>query len=139
PTGFAVGNSLTLNLHTPDFTTATRVAGAINDMIGEGTAYALDGTSITVNAPNNVSQRVEFMSLLENFEVQPGEVAAKIVVNSRTGTIIIGQHVRVSPAAITHGNLTVTIASSPVVSQPGAFSDGQTVVVPSSDISVSEN
>lgn len=137
-TAFNTGNALTLNLHSPDFTTANRVANAINKKIGENTANAIDGASIKVNAPRDPAQRVAFMSLLEGFEVEPGEGAAKIVINSRTGTIIIGKNVRVSPAAITHGSLTVTIAARPIVSQPSPLSEGQTVVVPTSEISVSE-
>lgn len=137
-TAFTQGNTLTLNLHTPDFTTANRVAKAINQGIGEGTAQAMDGSSIRVSAPRDPAQRVAFMSLLEGFEVKPGEGAAKIVVNSRTGTIVIGKHVHVMPAAITHGSLTVTIAAKPAISQPAPFSGGETVVVPQSDIAVSE-
>lgn len=135
-TAFMQGNSLTLNLHTPDFTTANRVADAINSGIGDGTAQAVDGASIKVNAPNNAAQRVAFMSLLENFEIKPAEGSAKIVVNSRTGTIIIGNHVRVMPAAITHGSLTVTIASQPEVSQPAPLSGGTTTVVPRTQVAV---
>ncbi|NOX76225.1 MAG: flagellar basal body P-ring protein FlgI [Gammaproteobacteria bacterium] len=138
PNAFGNGNHVTLNLRQPDFTTAYRVARAINDNIGEGTARALDGASIQVNAPRDLSQRVEFMSLLESFEVNPGEAAAKIVVNSRTGTIVIGKHVRVTPAAITHGSLTVTISSEPVVSQPSPLAGGQTVVVPNAAISIEQ-
>lgn len=137
-TGFLQGNSLTLNLHTADFTTANRVASAINASVGDGTAQAVDGSSIKVNAPRDPSQRVAFMSLLENFEVVPAEGSAKIVINSRTGTIIIGRHVRVMPAAITHGSLTVTISSSPEVSQPLPFSRGETVVVPNTQVAVNE-
>lgn len=137
-TGFMQGNSLTFNLHTPDFTTANRVANAINTGIGDGTARAVDGASISVNAPRDPSQRVAFMSLLENFEVAPAEGSAKIVVNSRTGTIIIGQHVHVMPAAITHGSLTVTIAATPEVSQPAPLSGGQTVVTTQAQVAVSE-
>jgi flagellar P-ring protein precursor FlgI len=135
-TAFMQGNSLTLNLHIPDFTTANRVADAINSGIGDGTAQAVDGASIKVNAPNTASQRVAFMSLLENFEITPAEGAAKIVVNSRTGTIIIGSHVRVMPAAITHGSLTVTIAAKPEVSQPAPLSGGTTTVVPRTQVAV---
>lgn len=135
---FTQGNSLTLNLRTADFTTVNRVALEINKRIGDGTAQAIDGSSIKVNAPRDPAQRVAFMSLLEGFEITPGEAPAKIVVNSRTGTIIIGQHVRVMPAAITHGSLTVTIAAKPEVSQPAPLSDGATVVVPRTTVAVSE-
>ncbi|HHI94391.1 MAG TPA: flagellar basal body P-ring protein FlgI [Gammaproteobacteria bacterium] len=138
-TAFLQGNSLVLNLHAPDFTTANRVARIINKNVGDGTAQAIDGASIKVNAPRDPAQRVAFMSLLEQFEVTPGEAPAKIVVNSRTGTIIIGQHVRVMPAAITHGSLTVTISAKPEVSQPAPLSEGETVVVPRTDIAVSED
>ncbi len=135
---FTQGNSLTLNLRVADFTTANRVSLEINKRIGDGTAQAVDGSSIKVNAPRDPAQRVAFMSLLEGFEITPGEAPAKIVVNSRTGTIIIGQHVRVMPAAITHGSLTVTISAKPEVSQPAPLSGGETVVVPRTTIAISE-
>ncbi|NQZ53522.1 MAG: flagellar basal body P-ring protein FlgI [Piscirickettsiaceae bacterium] len=135
---FNVGDHLILNLHQADFTTASRLTDAINHTLGKGTARAMDATSIKVNAPRDPSQRVPFLSLVENLELNPGEAAAKIVVNSRTGTIVIGQHVRVSPVAVTHGNLSVTISANTEVSQPNAFSDGQTVITPNFDIEVTE-
>nr|WP_127476401.1 flagellar basal body P-ring protein FlgI [Sulfurivermis fontis] len=135
---FAVGTSLYLNLHTADFTTATRLAQAINDVIGPGTAEPADATSVRVNAPRDAAQRVSFVSLLENIELQPGEAAAKVVVNSRTGTVVIGQNVRVSSAAVAHGSLTVTITEGATVSQPAPMAGGQTAVVPASDIAIKE-
>lgn len=135
---FASGDSLYLNLHTADFTTATRLAQAINDVMGPGTAAAADATSVRVNAPRDPNQRVSFVSLLENVEVQPGEAAAKVVVNSRTGTVVIGQNVHVSPAAVAHGKLTVTISEGTQVSQPVPFAAGQTVASPTSDIEIEE-
>ncbi len=135
---FATGNSLYLNLHGADFTTATRLAQAINDVIGPGTAEPADATSVRVNAPRDPAQRVSFVSLLENIELQPGEAAAKVVVNSRTGTVVIGQNVRVSSAAVAHGSMTVTITERPTISQPAPLSGGQTAVVPTSDISVEQ-
>ncbi|KKL74185.1 hypothetical protein LCGC14_2067400, partial [marine sediment metagenome] len=81
-------------------------------------------------------ERLPFLSLIENLELNPGEAPARVIVNSRSGTIVIGQHVRVSPAAVTHGNLSVTISANPEVSQPDAFSQGQTVVTPNYDIEV---
>jgi flagellar P-ring protein precursor FlgI len=138
PTPFATGNSLTLNLHSPDFTTANRVVEAINATFGAGTAVAMDGSSIKVLAPVNVSQRVAYVSELENIVITPAEAAAKVIINSRTGTVVIGNHVTVSPAAVTHGSLTVTISSRPQVSQPEPFSQGETVVVPQSEIDVAE-
>ena len=84
-------------------------------------AQALDGGSISVTAPLDPSQRVDYLSILENLEVEVGRAVAKVIINSRTGTIVIGQNVRVQPAAVTHGSLTVTISEDPQVSQPGPF------------------
>lgn len=133
---FNVGDHIILNLHQPDFTTASRLTDSINYTLGKGTARSMDASSIKVNAPRDPSQRVPFLSLVENLELNPGEAAAKIVVNSRSGTIVIGQHVRVSPAAVTHGNLSVTISANAEVSQPNALSDGETVITPNFDIEV---
>ncbi|MBE0440283.1 MAG: flagellar basal body P-ring protein FlgI [Gammaproteobacteria bacterium] len=133
---FNVGDYLILNLHQPDFTTASRLTDSINHTLGKGTAKSMDASSIKVNAPRDPSQRVPFLSLIENLELKPGEAAAKIIVNSRTGTVVIGQHVRVSPAAVTHGNLSVTISANTEVSQPNALSQGETVIVPNYDIEI---
>jgi len=138
PNGFAHGDTLTFNLNAPDFTTAKRVSDKINMLLGANTAFALDSTSIQVTAPRDASQRVTYLSVLENLEIDPAEATAKVIINSRTGTIVIGKHVRVSPAAITHGSLAVTISESPQVSQPAPFSDGDTVITPSSQIGIDE-
>lgn len=139
-TYFSAGNEIVLNLHTADFTTATQTARAINRVIGAGSAEAVDGISIRVSAPRQVAQRVSFVSLLENLDVSTGDAPAKVIVNSRTGTVVIGQNVRVKPAAISHGSLVVTISANPIVSQPGPLATaGQTVVVPQSDISIEES
>lgn len=135
---FMEGDSLTLNLHTPDFTTANRLARSINDLIGPDSARPMDAGAVSVNAPRDRSQRVAFVSLLENLEVNPGEAPARVIVNSRTGTVVIGQHVRVMPAAVAHGNLTVTITEDPQVSQPAPLSEGETVVTPSTTVAVEE-
>jgi flagellar P-ring protein precursor FlgI len=135
---FNVGDHLILNLHRPDFTTASRLTDAINHTLGQGTARSLDASSIKVNAPRDPSQRVPFLSLVENLELNPGDAAAKIIVNSRTGTVVIGQHVRVTPAAVTHGNLSVTISANAEVSQPNALSGGETVVTPNYDVEITE-
>ncbi len=135
---FNVGDHIVLNLHRPDFTTASRLTDAINHTLGKGTANSVDASSIKVNAPRDPSQRVPFLSLVENLELNPGEAPARVVVNSRSGTVVIGQHVRVSPAAVTHGNLSVTISANPEVSQPNPLSQGQTVVTPNYDIEISE-
>ena len=135
---FEARDTLIFNLHNQDFTTANRIVEAINRVVGQGTARALDAGSVEVLAPRDVSQRVAYVSMLENIQVQPGEAAARVIVNSRTGTVVIGKNVRVSPAAITHGSMTVTIAEQPKVSQPAPLSGGETVVVPSSEITVDE-
>lgn len=138
PTGFDQGNTLTLNLHRSDFTSAKRVVDAINELLGPGVASALDAGSVRVSAPLDPNQRVDYISVLENLEVKPGEAVAKVIINSRTGTIVIGQNVKVSPAAVTHGSLTVTISEDPQVSQPNPLSDGQTVVVPNSKVNAEQ-
>ncbi len=138
PDSFSDGDTVTLNLNRPDFTTARRVVEAINDMLGEDTAFAENASSVSVRAPRDASQRVSFLSVLENIEVEPAEEAARVVINSRTGTIVVGQNVRVSPAAVTHGNLSVTIAEDPEAVQPGLFGDGDAVVIPQSDIVVEQ-
>ena len=136
--GFNESNYLTLNLHRADFTTANRLSKAINNVIGPGTASAQDGSSVRVSAPLDSAQRVSYIALLENLQVMPGEAAARIVVNSRTGTVVIGKNVKVMPAAVSHGSMTVTISEEPLVSQPGPMAGGQTAVVPGSDITIEE-
>ncbi len=135
---FAQGESIVFNLHTSDFTTARRLADTINQAVGPGTAQPVDATSIRVSAPRDASQRVGFVAFLEGLEVEPGSASARVIVNSRTGTIVIGSHVRVKPAAVTHGSLTVSITANPLVSQPEPLSEGQTEVVPRDDIEVTQ-
>lgn len=135
---FHRGDTLTFNLHRADFTTAMNVTSRINDLLGPSTAYAQDASSITVKAPRDASQRVSFLSMLENLNVETGEEAARVVINSRTGTIVVGRNVKVLPAAVTHGSLSVTISESVGVSQPNAFGDGETVVVPQSEVSAAQ-
>ena len=134
PTGLANGDSLILNLNRPDYTTAKNVVDKLNSLLGPGVAQALDGGSVQVSAPRDPGQRVDYLSVLENLEVDSGSAAAKIIVNARTGTIVIGQNVRVKPAAVTHGSLTVTITEDFQVSQPNEFSAGETVVTPQSTV-----
>ncbi|RJQ48001.1 MAG: flagellar basal body P-ring protein FlgI [Gammaproteobacteria bacterium] len=138
PGSFDSDAGLVLNLHTADFTTAKRMSEAINASIGAGAAQALDASSVRVASPADPAQRVSFVSLLENLTLDPGEAPARVIINSRTGTVVIGQHVRVLPAAVSHGNLTVTIAAAPIVSQPGPLSSGTTQVVPQFNIEVKE-
>ena len=127
-TPFAQGDFITFNLKRSDFTTSKRLAEAINNFIGQDTAHSLDATSVQVRAPRDISQRVSYLSTLENLSFEPGDYAAKIIINSRTGTIVIGKDVRLFPAAVTHGGLTVTIAENPRVVQPNPFGEGQTAI-----------
>ncbi|ERM61560.1 flagellar basal body P-ring protein FlgI [Vibrio cyclitrophicus] len=138
PTPFGRGDYITFNLIQSDFTTAQRLADAVNNFLGPQMASAVDATSVKVRAPREISQRVAFLSAIENIEFDPAEGSAKIIVNSRTGTIVVGKHVRLKAAAVTHGGMTVAIKENLNVSQPNAFSGGQTVVVPDSDIEVTE-
>lgn len=134
---FAHNDHLIFNLNRSDFTTARRVAENINEMLGPDIARAIDATSVKVTAPIDMDQRVSYMSLLENINVRPGEASARVVINSRTGTIVVGKHVTVSAVAVTHGSLTVTVTENTNVSQPNAFGNGRTVVVPeTADVSV---
>ncbi|EAP94032.1 flagellar basal body P-ring protein FlgI [Vibrio splendidus] len=138
PTPFGRGDYITFNLIQSDFTTAQRLADAVNNFLGPQMASAVDATSVKVRAPREISQRVAFLSAIENIEFDPAEGSAKIIVNSRTGTIVVGKHVRLRAAAVTHGGMTVAIKENLNVSQPNAFSGGQTVVVPDSDIEITE-
>ncbi|WP_104399151.1 flagellar basal body P-ring protein FlgI [Vibrio penaeicida] len=138
PNPFSRGDYITFNLLESDFTTAQRMADAVNNFLGPQMAQAIDATSVKVRAPREVSQRVAFLSAVENVEFNPADGSAKIIVNSRTGTIVVGKHVRLKPAAVTHGGMTVAIKENLNVSQPNALGGGNTVVVPDTDIEVSE-
>ncbi len=130
---------LTLNLHRPDFTTSMRVADSINGLLGAGTAEARDPMSVQVRAPETQAARISLISTLENLEVTPGEAAARVIINSRTGTVVINASVHVAPAAVSHGSLVVSITEDFDVSQPQPFSqNGETVVTPQSNISVTQ-
>lgn len=137
-TVFADSGDLHLNLHTADFTTAARTAEAINRSLGAPVARALDAVTVAVKAPQDSNDRVSFLATLEGIEVDPGDAPARVIVNSRTGTVVINSHVEVMPAAVAHGNLSVTITERPRISQPGPFSKGTTEVVPTSTIDVKE-
>lgn len=139
PTSFASEPYVMLNLHTPDFTTAARLADSINQLLGPDTAQALDAVTVRVAAPADPSQRIAYLSTLESLEVEPGEAPARVIVNSRTGTVVIGSHVRVTPAAVAHGSLSVTISERFDVSQPNPFSQGETVVTPRTSIEVQQS
>ena len=130
---------LTLNLHRPDFTTSIRVAESINGLLGAGAAQARDPMSVQVRAPATQAARMSLISTLENLEVTPGEAAARVIINSRTGTVVINASVHVAPAAVSHGSLVVSITEDFDVSQPEPFSqNGETVVTPQSNLSLTQ-
>jgi flagellar P-ring protein precursor FlgI len=137
-TPFDKSEFIVLNTRDQDFTTTRAIVDAINKNFGAGTANAIDGVSISVRAPVDMSQRVTFMSMIENLDVVPGEGAAKVVVNSRTGTVVISRNVKVTAAAVSHGTISVAIAATNEVSQPNAFSAGQTAVVQNANVAVTE-
>lgn len=137
-TGFSRGDTLTFNLAQQDLTNAQRVADAINRSISAGTAMASDGGSITIRAPAGGEARVQLMSRIENIEIEIAEPPAKVIVNARTGTVVINGAVRLSPAAVSHGKLTVRIDEDPRVIQPAPFSRGDTVIEPNSTVSIAE-
>ena len=130
--------TLVLKLRNPDFTTAARMAGAINEKTHSSNASALDASSVSVPVPESeYGHVVDFMASIEDLDVAP-DFPAKVVMNEKTGTVVMGEMVRVSTAAVSHGNLTIEINTDFKVSQPAPVSKGQTVVVPKSDISTSE-
>ena len=135
---FDKSERVVLNVRESDFTTTTAIVNTINGKFGADVARALDGVSITLQAPLDLSQRVAFMSMVENLDVQPGEPPARVVINSRTGTVVISRNVRVTAAAVTHGTISVAISATNEVSQPGPFSQGQTAPVQNADVKVSE-
>jgi flagellar P-ring protein FlgI len=138
PTQIEKGDSIVLNLNDPDFTTATRLVASVNNSIGAGAASIIDGASVRVRAPLDLTQRIAFLSTVENLQVEPASAAAKVIINSRTGTVVISSNVRVSPAAVSHGSLSVSIKEEQSVSQPAPFSKGQTTVVNNSVIKVDQ-
>ena len=146
-TSFLENENLLLNLNQGDFSTTTKVSEAINQVFGDGVAVPLDSTSIKVRAPMDPAQKVSFISLLENIEVDPDRPRAKVVVNARTGTIVIGGDVRVRPAAVTHGSLTVKVTEDTKVTQTqttalaagvAATAPGAAVTTPDSTITATE-
>jgi flagellar P-ring protein precursor FlgI len=139
PTQLAQGEAIVLNLNDPDFTTATRLVQTVNKGVGDGMASIIDGGSVRVRAPLDITQRVAFLSTVENLEIDPASAPARVIINSRTGTVVISSNVRVSPAAVSHGSLTVSIKEEQKVSQPSALSNtGTTTVTNSSTINVDQ-
>jgi len=139
PTPLQDGDTISLGLNASDFQTARHVAAAINNKLGNGIARALDGRTVQVKAPNDPNARVNFIADLEELSIESMVPAAKVVMNTRTGSIVLNQAVTLGPCAIAHGNLSVTISSTPVISQPNALSGGQTVVAQKSDIQIKQD
>lgn len=137
-TGFANSESLTFNLAQQDISNAGLVADAINQQLGAGTAQAIDGASIRINALTGGESRIRMMGLIENIEIKKAQPPARVIVNARTGTVVINGAVRVGPAAVSHGKLTVKVDENPTVVQPAPFSRGETTVEPASDIAIEE-
>ena len=135
---FATAEQLILNVREGDFTTTTAIINAINGRFGADVANALDGVSISIRAPQDLSQRVAFMSMIENLDVLPGEPPARVVINSRTGTVVISRNVRVTAAAVSHGTISVAIAATNEVSQPNILGQGTTTPVQNADVRVTE-
>jgi flagellar P-ring protein FlgI len=138
PTPLLQGPTLQLGVNANDFSTAAAVARAINEAKGEGTAIALDGRSVRVNAPAAPQDRMAFLAEIENLPVALAKPAARVVLNARTGSIVLNDAVTLGPCAVAHGSLSVTISTTPVVSQPGPLSGGQTVQAERSDIAISQ-
>jgi flagellar P-ring protein precursor FlgI len=136
PGGVGLGEFITLALNDADFTTASRVSQTINTALGGGIARALDARTIQVRAPQDPDARVAFMARLENLSVTPAEATAKVIVNARTGSVVMNQAVELEPCAISHGNLTVTVTASNSVSQPTPLSSGSTQPVQNAQVEV---
>jgi len=138
-TPFNQSEYVVFNVSTGDFTTAKEIVDKINTVFGDGTASAVDGVSVAVRAPADPNARVSFVSLLENLDVNPGEPSAKVVINSRTGTVVINRNVKVTAAAVTHGPITVTVSATNEVSQPNPFADqGVTAQIQNADVEIQE-
>ncbi|MBC7624015.1 MAG: flagellar basal body P-ring protein FlgI [Aeromicrobium sp.] len=135
---FSTSESLHFELNTADFSTSSKLAEAINRRMGPGTANPLDGRVIQVKFPQNANDRVAFMADLENLEVESVLPPARIVINARTGSVVMNRMVTLEPCAVSHGNLSVTINSTPQVSQPAPFSRGETVATEKSEITVKQ-
>ena len=138
PTPLQDGPTISLSLNASDFQTARKVAQAINTQFGEGVAQALDGRTIKVAAPTNANDRVNFLAEMEELPIQNSIAAAKIIINARTGSIVLNQAVSLGACAIAHGNLSISISSTPVISQPNALSQGQTVVAEKANIEIKQ-
>ena len=138
PTPLHEGNTITLGLNASDFQTARRVAQAINARLGPNQAMALDGRTVQVQAPSSPGSRVNFIAELEELTIETTAPAAKVVINARTGSVVLNQAVTLGACAVAHGNLAITISSTPVISQPNPMSRGETVVREKADIQITQ-
>ena len=139
PTVMGEAGTLQMTLNETDFENAQRVSGAINSQFGAGTAVPVDGRTIAIKSPGDPAAQVAFLAQVENIDVSPSKQAAKVVVNARTGSVVMNQMVQLESCAVAHGNLSVVINTQPVVSQPGAFSNGQTVAARQSQIQMKQD
>jgi flagellar P-ring protein precursor FlgI len=139
PTPVGMGEYVYLQANLQDFTTVSRITQAVNTVFGEGTATAVDARQVRVRAPLDSTARVDFLAKIENLVITPGEPSPKVIINARTGSVVMTQMVRVSECAVAHGNLSVAISKQPVISQPGALSPGQTVVTEQAQVEVKES
>lgn len=136
PTGIGQGDTVALELKRTDFGTAQRVVEAINQALGAGTAGAIDGRQVQVRLPANPAEHVAFLGLVENLEVIPLEMPAKVIVNARSGSVVMNRAVTIEHCAVAHGNLSVSISADNQVSQPGALSGGQTAAVTNATVDI---
>lgn len=129
-------NSIVLELNQTDFTTANRIVEGINRFFGANTAAAIDGRMVQVQTPPEATKRVAFIAQMENINITAGELPAKVILNARTGSVVMNQAVQVETCAVAHGNLSVTISTTPVISQPAPLSGGSTIVAQQSQIQI---
>ncbi len=136
PSRFGQGDFVHLELKEADFTTASRTTEAVDRAFGKGTAIPLDGRLIQVKAPQDPGKRIAFLAQLENLSLNPGQPTPKVIINARTGSIVMNQLVTIDKCAIAHGNLTVTVTTTPEVSQPNPLAGGETVVTQQADVQI---
>jgi flagellar P-ring protein precursor FlgI len=138
PTSVGQGDVANLELHRTDFGTVQRVAAAIDKAMGAGTASPVDGRQIQLRLPTHASQRVAFLGAIENLEVTPMQMAAKVIVNARTGSVVMNRMVTIDACAVAHGNLSVSVKADNQVSQPGALAGGQTAGVANAEVDIQQ-
>lgn len=139
PNSLNQGDTLQLDLNSNDYNTAREVARTINKKMGEGTAQALDGRVVRVRMPEGSDARVTFLAEIENLPLELAAASAKIVINARTGSVVVNQNVTLNACAVAHGSLSVTISTTPVISQPGPLSGGSTVAKEKADITIKQD